>query len=370
MLQKYDAVIIGGGFFGLSVAEYLKVQLRQKRVLVLEKEAMVMQRASYNNQARVHNGYHYPRSLLTALRSRVNFPAFVADYEAAVVKDFDNYYAVARTFSKVSARQFSLFCDRIGAETEPAPKHVSELFNPSLVEDVFKVKEFAFDADKLRDILLRRIDLSGIRHQTGTEVVSVESHASGDVLVHLADGSIIRAGQVFNCAYSLINKINRASQLPSIRLKHELTEMALIQLPDEIKHLSVTVMCGPFFSFMPFPARSLHTLSHVRYTPHSEWYDEGTVGYKDGHQYLETISRVSHHAKMVADAARYIPAIAKSKYLESIWETKTVLPQSEHDDSRPILFMSNHGIKNYTCILGSKLDNVYDVYKELDSIYA
>ena len=30
-------------------------------------DADLMQRASYANQARVHNGYHYPRSLLTAL---------------------------------------------------------------------------------------------------------------------------------------------------------------------------------------------------------------------------------------------------------------------------------------------------------------
>jgi glycine/D-amino acid oxidase-like deaminating enzyme len=372
MSKQYDAIIIGGGFFGLNVAGYLKEKLGQKKVLVLEKESDVMQRASYNNQARVHNGYHYPRSLLTALRSRVNFPVFASNYEQAVVDDFDNYYAVARTFSKVSARQFKLFCDRIGAEITQAPKQVSELFDPRLTEDVFKVKEFAFDADKLRGILVRSIDERGVTYRTKAEVVKVEDHASGDVLVHLADGSVVRSGKVFNCGYSLINKVNLASGLPVIGLKHELTEMALIKLPQEIKDLSVTVMCGPFFSFMPFPSKSLHTLSHVRYTPHSEWHDSDAEedSYKDGHQYLKAIRPVSHYKKMIADATRYIPAIGNSTYKESVWETKTVLPQSEHDDSRPILFKADHGIKNYICILGSKLDNVYDVYKELDTVYA
>lgn len=43
------------------------------RILIIEKDCDLMQRASYGNQAKVHNGYHYPRSILTARRSRVNF---------------------------------------------------------------------------------------------------------------------------------------------------------------------------------------------------------------------------------------------------------------------------------------------------------
>ena len=62
--NSWDAVIIGGGFFGLSVALLLKE--RGLSVVVLEREKEPMLRASYNNQARVHGGYHYPRSLMTA----------------------------------------------------------------------------------------------------------------------------------------------------------------------------------------------------------------------------------------------------------------------------------------------------------------
>jgi hypothetical protein len=68
---------------------------------------------------------------------------------------------------------------------------------------------------------------------------------------------------------------------------------------------------------------------------------------------------------MVRDAARYMPILEECLHVDSIWEVKTVLPQSEVDDSRPILFKKDQGIKNLTCILGGKIDNVYDIPDEL-----
>jgi glycine/D-amino acid oxidase-like deaminating enzyme len=70
--ESCEAAVIGGGFYGLYLAEYLAA--RVGRVLLFEREPGLMRRASYANQARVHNGYHYPRSVLTALRSREVHP--------------------------------------------------------------------------------------------------------------------------------------------------------------------------------------------------------------------------------------------------------------------------------------------------------
>ncbi|MDA8491721.1 FAD-dependent oxidoreductase, partial [Kluyvera sp. Awk 3] len=47
-------IIVGGGFFGLYLAEQLS--LKGHHVKLFEKEHDFMSRASYNNQARVHNG--------------------------------------------------------------------------------------------------------------------------------------------------------------------------------------------------------------------------------------------------------------------------------------------------------------------------
>ena len=82
-----DAVIIGGGFYGSAIAIYLAKTRGLRRLILLEREPELLIRASYNNQARVHNGYHYPRSFTTAFRSRVNLPRFVRDWPQVVKQD-------------------------------------------------------------------------------------------------------------------------------------------------------------------------------------------------------------------------------------------------------------------------------------------
>ena len=74
---------------------------------MIEMRSQLLERASYANQARVHNGYHYPRSFLTGIRSRVNFPRFVDEYNDCIDRAFDSYYAVARRMSNVTASHSS-----------------------------------------------------------------------------------------------------------------------------------------------------------------------------------------------------------------------------------------------------------------------
>ncbi|MEI6851148.1 MAG: amino acid oxidase, partial [Candidatus Saccharibacteria bacterium] len=56
-------------------------------------------------------------------------------------------------------------------------------------------------------------------------------------------------------------------------------------------------------------------------------------------------------------------------YVDSIWEVKTVLHTNEGDDGRPILFKPHLGIHNYTCIIGGKVDNIYDAFDEVRDLY-
>ena len=79
----------------------------------------------------------------------------------------------------------------------------------------------------------------------------------------------------------------------------------------------------------------------------------------DTSEYFKQASRVSNYLYMVKDAQRYLPILKECQYMDSLWEVKTILPSSEVDDSRPILFRQNHGLKNLTCVLGGKIDNIY-----------
>ena len=131
MDKQYDILVIGGGFYGLYIAEHFA--LLGFSVLLCEKEDELMTRASYVNQARVHNGYHYPRSMLTALRSRISFPRFSEEFADCIDSSFDKYYMIGKILGKVTARQFQAFCERIGSPCEPAPEQIQKLSNPKLI---------------------------------------------------------------------------------------------------------------------------------------------------------------------------------------------------------------------------------------------
>lgn len=364
--EYHDAVVIGGGFYGCRIA--LELARGARSVILLEQGDALIGRASYANQARVHNGYHYPRSILTALRSRLNFPRFVADYPECIDNSFDAYYAIAKRFSNVTASQFRVFCDRIGAPLEPADRDIKALFNPALVEDVFRVKEYAFDAVKLRARMIYDLAKGGVAVQVRRTVEHVKSLSDGSIQLVVRDAAgareTITTSQAFNCTYASLNHILRASQLPLIPLKHELVEMPLIELPAPLSRVGITIMCGPFFSVWPFPSQGMHTLHHVRYTVHCWWRDREDEATPAVHV-EENRARSTHYEHMLRDMMRYIPLLTHCRYKGSLWALKTVLPQSEVDDSRPILFRRDHGLKNFTCVLGAKIDNIYDVLEEL-----
>lgn len=354
-------VVIGGGFYGLYLAEYLAA--RAERVVLFERGRELMQRASYANQARVHNGYHYPRSILTGHRSRVNFPRFVAEFSQAIDSTFESVYAVARRFSKVAAIQFCEGMRRIGAPIRLAPKSIADLFNPQYVEAAFLTRECAFDSTVLRAIMTDRVNKAGVDIRLQTNVKAVTRGPGDQVLVEiesLKDSDVVITGQVFCCGYAGINAPGVAGGLPVVALKHEIAELALVQAPPQLRGLGVTIMDGPFFSLMPFPPRRLHTLSHVRYTPHAHWHD-GNGTYQSAYEVFAQAAKTSAFPHMIRDAARYLPAAARCEYRDSLWEVKTVLPRSEVDDSRPILFRPDFGLPNYHLVMGGKIDNVYDV---------
>lgn len=363
----HDAVIIGGGFYGAAIAIYLAKQRGLKRIVLVEREPALLTRASYNNQARVHNGYHYPRSFTTAYRSRINLPKFVRDWPEAVKQDFTKLYAIARRNSKVTAKQFERFCREIGTRIQPAEPALKTLFEPRLIENVFLVEEYAFDAKKLVSWAVRELEECGVQVRLGTRVSAISNGPDRTLQVVAKPDSgaeeLLTGRYVFNCTYSGLNQFKGDFPGTQTGLKQEITEMALMQAPPALAGLGITVMDGPFFSMMPFPARGLHTLSHVRYTPHLHWNDAQGI---DPYQKLKDYERATRVDRMVRDVGRYLPAVLEAKYVESLFEVKTILVKNEGDDGRPILFEKHPELPGCYSVLGGKIDNIYDVLEKLN----
>lgn len=358
-------VIAGGGFFGCSIA--MMLHRRGLHPIVVEEADELLTQASRVNQARVHGGYHYPRSLMTAYRSRQNYERFRREYRDAIADQFTKIYAVGRLFSKVTANQFEVFMQRIGAPLKEAPVQLQKLFNPTLTERVWIAQECAFDYSVLREKLRNEMREAGIEVRMGT-VVDTAGPTRDGIMARLSDGGEIECDYLFNATYAGLNRLTSGSGLRLIPLKHELTEMALVELPAPLDGLSVTMMCGPFFSFMPFPALGLTTLSHVRYTPHAHWFENEHTGHTNPYEVFASIHKQSHFELMMADASRYIPALRDCAYRDSLWTVKTLLPLSEIDDGRPILFQRDTRLPNVIHVMGGKIDNIFDVEDEVEAL--
>ncbi|MCZ7489100.1 FAD-binding oxidoreductase [Rhizobium rhizogenes] len=360
-LKTYDVVIIGAGFYGCAIAEHWAK--KGKRVLICERDGAIMERASAVNQARIHTGFHYPRSYSTALRSWNNFHRFLGDFNDAVVRDFKMLYAIAKFRTKVDPQRFYGMFEAMKAPISVAEPSQKALFSSDLISDVFLCDEFAFNYKKLRTIMLSRMESLPIEISLMSQVTAVTRKVDGVVSVKLSSGGEVESQFVYNVAYSSINTILRQSGLAGIPLKHELVEIALVEPPESLKGLGVTVMDGAYFSCMPYPAASLYSLTHVRYTPHSTWADDASV--EGAAAPTERIPSGTRWRHMINDARRYLPSIEGARWVKSLYDVKTVLQKNEADDGRPILLREHDEIPGFYSVLGSKIDNIYDLIEVL-----
>ena len=354
----FDVIIIGGGFYGCMISLFFSN--RKKRVLLIEKEERLLKKASYNNQARVHNGYHYPRSFITALRSHINFSKFLSDFPETIDDNYTMIYAIARNNSKTTASQFKKFCQLMKIPVKIPPTKIKDLFDSRLIENAFIVEEGVFSARKLRVHLEKKIIRQGVKILYGEEVIKVSKNDKNRISVFLKSGKVLNSDTIINCTYSQINTLLVNSRIPTLSLKHEMTEMPLIKMPEPLNKLGVTIMDGPFFSIMPFPDKALHTLHHVRYTPQYSWIENNNNN---------QLSKKSDFLYMIKDVVRYIPSLKNVDSKGSIYETKTTLIQSESNDSRPILYKKDYGITGFDVVLGGKIDNIYDILTQLEYSY-
>jgi glycine/D-amino acid oxidase-like deaminating enzyme len=340
-----DALVIGAGFYGCEVALQLR-RLGFRHVALAERDSAIMRHASFVNQARVHNGYHYPRALVTAQRSKANFEPFIAEFRDAIMSEVESVYAIAHG-SRVSAAQFETFCRAVGLPCRPAPRRISDLFDATLIEDAFVTREFMFDASRLAAQLAERLARAEIELCLNSESRVLGWDESG-VDVRIGD-TVTRAAYVFNCTYRNLETIGIPLRTG---LKKELAEMLLIEPPADLRPLAITVMDGPFFSTIPFPAARLHSLTHVRYTPHEATMSAGT----------KTLAPTrSNRDAMLRDSARYLPCLSAAHVVQSVFEVKVVLARAEDDDARPILVETPDDTPRIISLLGAKIDNIYDV---------
>ena len=340
--MMYDKIIIGAGLYGMYAA--VKCAKRGEHVLVLESCGSIFERATTVNQARIHMGYHYPRSLSTAIKSRNYFDRFVEDYGFCINQSFDKIYATSANFSWTSATQFEEFCKRADIPCESVD--VNKYFKEGICDGAFLTKEYAFDAGILKGHFLAEAEkLPGLE---------IKYNCKADTIEH--DGHYIVNGKykgrfLLNAAYAGVNEINALVGAPLLNIKYELCEVIICKVNFE--NLGITVMDGPFFSIMPFGKTGYHSLTSVTFTPHA------TVSGQDyGGEPPSAWGPMSQLAR------KYLKDEYEFEYVKSLFAVKPILKTSEVDDSRPTAIRRLFN-ENYVSVLSGKINTLYDLDGEL-----
>ena len=367
MATIYDAVVIGGGFFGCMIAKSLVTSKGFRKVKIIERESELLARASRWNQARVHAGFHYPRDRVTAYRSQKSLARFNTAYPHAVSENHTALYAIARRGSKVNARTFVNRMNRIGARLATARKEHLSLFSESQIEAVFEVHEPVFDAHRLRQAVAEEIAELNIETDYESEVIHVNPASGVSETIAIKGETPIRtlSKYVFNCSYGGFVSENESNGVSKTPIKHEECQIALLNPPTALRDLAITVMDGPFFSVMPFPMLGCVSLSHVRYTPRPSQFLE-----KDSNFFREVGAPTDfgRTQRMLLDASRYVPLIKRSELIGVFQENKTIMANSEKNDDRPIFFARSSINSHWFTVIGAKIDTVFDAIEVLEKL--
>lgn len=373
-----DKLIIGAGLYGLYSALYCA--RKGQEVVVLEIEEAPFTRATYINQARVHMGYHYPRSLSTAMKSAGYFKRFVEDYNFCIHSEFQQIYATSSHFSWTDAKEFRKFCKDADIPCMELP--VEQYFKEGLCDGAFLTQEYTYDAHILRDYLCQEL----AKYPNATLCFSRE-------ITHIRKQSdcyevMCRYGEkeeryeapfVLNATYASVNQIlNKVEgvETEAFALKYELCEIILCKASEKIKDVGFTVMDGPFFSIMPFGKTGYHSLTSVTFTPHKTSYDatpqfactkagictESFLGNcndckerpESAWEYMSTLAR------------KYMQDSYEFTYEKSLFSMKPILKASEIDDSRPTVIKTISTNPTFISVLSGKINTVYDLDEFLD----
>jgi hypothetical protein len=328
--------------------------------LVLEKEDSILSRASKWNQARVHNGYHYPRSISTAIRSKENYLRFISDWDDCIEIKSNSLYCISSKNTKTSNDKYLQFLKYSSLPFEEKTEFYKKEFATTNISSIYEVDEKVFSTEKIKKKFKIFLNENNLTFQSNTEI---ESYVETKDFAVLKDrnNNEIKCRNFINCTYAGIYNLNDDPDFIK-NFKHEVAEIVLIKPPKKFKNFNITVMDGPFFSIMRFPDRNLHSLSHVRYTPHVEWQAMREL---NPYELLENSSFRSNYDVMKLDTMKYLPELTDIEYIESFFEIKTILNKSEVNDSREIVINQKNRAVN---ILGSKIDQIYDVFRYLDNI--
>jgi hypothetical protein len=223
-------IVVGAGIFGVTIA--LELSKKYNDVTLVDMNDDIMQNASKVNHNRLHFGFHYPRSKVTAVQSLDGYQLFYDYFSNAITSNFENYYMIEKT-SNVSSREYEYFCDDLHLTYKKQFPKINMNFDR--IESSYLTNEPIFDYDLIKWKLDEEIRKSGIKLILNKKIDNKKDLEGYDVVV--------------NTSYFNINKINKIFDLNQTKLKIQTVIIPIFKY--NISKMGLTIMDGKFCSVLP-----------------------------------------------------------------------------------------------------------------------
>ena len=333
-------LVVGGGIFGIVSA----IELSKKGFSVTLHEELddIMRCASGVNQYRLHSGYHYPRSKVTALECSKSVEKFKTKYISCIINNnIEHYYSISNENSLVNGDEYIKFLDDMGLYY----KQVKTMNNSQVT---VSVKEELFNHKILRRNLIDELVLYNVNM----------------ILNHKTNKN-----EFSDFDYIVISTYSKINELVGNKREYqfEVCEKPVVRLPNEYKNKSIVVMDGPFMCLDPYGNTEYHVLGNVVHAIHST-----NIGYKPiindklkGYLNSGIIEnpKVTNIGKFIDTGKDYFDGFDKLEHIGSMYTIRTVLSNREHDDARPTIV--NRESDNIFSVFSGKIVTCVDATKQI-----
>jgi len=313
--------IIGGGWVGCHLA----IKFRNDHdVSIYEKNVKLFEETSFNNQNRLHLGYHYARSYRTRKLCYDTFQKFLNEYGFLTKSIINNWYCVDNKKSIIDYRTYlQIFNDYQHDEVDNIFKNV---------EGIINTKE-------------KQIDFKSAYNYFNNELNSI--HIQKEILKKDLKALSKKYDMVIDCTNNHLEHKYK---------KNSFFETTVSYIYEKIKETpfdAITMVDGPFFSIYPYK-NNLYTITDVEFTPLKTFKTSKPIK-----KYNEAISKtkflLNNSKNIEKKILKYYPEFLESfRYNGYFLSTKSKTVNSS-DDRYPII---NKNKNIYYCFTG-KIQGIF-----------
>jgi hypothetical protein len=325
-------LIIGSGWYGCHLGMILKKN--NINFEIWEKNNTIFNEASYNNQNRLHLGYHYPRSYNTRKLCREGYTKFINTY-GFVVDDLDNNYYLVSSYDSL-----------MDGDTY---KHIYKYENYELKEDS--------NNDIINYQLLFESEEKVINHIKAKEYFEKELNEYVKLNKKVLKTDLKQLESIYDYVFDCTNNM---LGLVCTDIFYEKT-LSLIYKSKNNKKIGITVMDGEFASLYPYNTNdNTYTLTHVKYTPLIK-----TTSLQEAVDYKEIVNN-DVITKFETDICRHYPKFNDEfQYVDYFTSYKTKL--KDKSDSRELYIYNNNEHETISFICG-KITGIFMMEQYINKI--